>query len=119
MEERESPLSKIEGNKYSNLLDKIRNHKVGNDAAWHETQHLLSLIVDGYPQNYRSLDVIIREIFNARRNAYLGEMETREASAVVQSLAKTLRGKNRELIDEPIICIRDLFDISPRRPRGF
>lgn len=120
MEERESPLSKIKGNEYSNLLDKIKNRKVGNDVAWYETQHLFTMILDGYPEKYRSLDVIIREIFNARRDAYRGEIGSKEASLAVQSLVKTLCGARRDLIDEPLVCIRDLFDIpSSRRPRSF
>ena len=121
MEERESPISKLRGNKYSNLLDKIRNRRVGNDVAWHETQDLFGLIMEDYPQRYSSIEVVIREIFNIRRSAYLGETETRTASAQVQSLVRNLRGKNRELIDEPTVCIRDLFDIPApnRRLRGF
>lgn len=102
--------------KYSNIVDKIRNPKVGDQVAWNEFQPVLWYCVAGYPEIYRDLRDVLSEVFSIRRDAFRFPEKRDTASLEVRTILERVPAKQQNLLDAPNVCIRDLFNID--RPRG-
>jgi len=95
------------GNKYRNVIEKVKNNKVGNEIAWETAQPLLTHLVQGYPQEFSSYMSHIRTVFELRRDAYR-QIERSQRSQQARALIAEL---DDETLDPVFASIRDLFDI--------
>ena len=105
--------------KYSNVLEKVRNSRVGSQVAWLEFQPVLEFCVEGYPEGFLALQPTIREIFDIRREAFFYEGMRKRASDNIRKILSSLAGEEQDLLTAPVVCIRDLFELTKpgRKPR--
>lgn len=115
--ERDTPkLLFDEGNKFINVRTKVKNPKLGNEAAWWEAQGLFESSIDGYPEKYSPYLGLVREVFDLRRDAFLRKLPSTDASEKIQALFETLDHNTQELLTGLMVSIRDFFDIpAPSR----
>lgn len=104
--------------KYFNVLEKLRNVKVGDQVAWNEFQPILEYCVEGYPTDFQDLQAIIRNIFQIRRGAFIGDLKVTDATALIRQTLSSLDENEQGLLDAPMVCIRDLFDINRQRGKS-
>lgn len=109
-----------EGNNFSRVAEKIRNGKLSYDVAWKEIQPLLANYIPEYPEKYIAYDILLRKIFDIRREAFLSPEKRDNASNDVRSLLSRVSLSEQDLLIAPVVCIRDLFNIEGpnRKPRS-
>ena len=98
-------------NKYSNVLDKLRNPKVGETVAWSEFQPVLEYCVENYPLSENLLESL-RQVFELRRKVYRLDENGDKAKTEIREIVNSIPKNQRDLLDAPMICIRDLFDVN-------
>lgn len=105
-------------NKFRNVRIKIRNPVLRNDAAWDVAQALFSVKIPKYPEEYGPYLKIIRDVFDVRRNSFLGKIPTEEASRKVEELVTVLPEEQQDEITSLVVGIRDFFDSAqPKKVR--
>ena len=102
-------------NKYSNVLDKLRNPKVGETVAWSEFQPVLEYCVENYPLA-ENLQETLRQVFELRRKVYRLDENRDKATTEIREIVNSIPKDQRNLLDAPMVCIRDLFNLSS--PKG-
>lgn len=97
------------GNKYSNVIDKLRNPKVDNEVAWETAQPLLSHLIEGYPEAFKPYLPTVKSVFDLRRDAFR-KIDDRQANS--QKAKELIKNVNNEDLDPLFVGIRDIFNIS-------
>lgn len=104
--------------RFSNVLDKLRNAKVGHQVAWSEFQPILSYCVEEYPEKFQELQPTLREVFEIRRDAFFNEGVRADATLNIRKVLASVPDNERDLLDAPMVCVRDLFNVNPPRFRS-
>lgn len=98
-------------NKFFNVRTKLRNPKLGNETAWEEAQPLFKFFTEDYPEKYKPYLSIIHDVFNLRREAFLGRILSSKASEEIKARYNGLNPVEQDLLGGSFSHIRNLFEI--------
>ena len=84
---------------------------MGETVAWSEFQPVLEYCVENYPLSENLLESL-RQVFELRRKVYRLDENRDKATTEIREIVNSIPKNQRDLLDAPMICIRDLFDVN-------
>lgn len=97
------------GNKFKNRINKLRNPALSNLTAWGEAQDLLGFFVPEYPESFQGFEDVLKEVFEQRRDHYLGRIDTRSYRDEAAQRLDTISTEDLAKLRPAFLCISTLI----------